>query len=39
VIIAYLNAYLLWELLYADDLVVIPESKEKLMNRLHRWKG
>ena len=29
---------LLWELLYADDLAVIAETKEELINRLNEWK-
>jgi len=28
-----------WELLYADDLVVIAESEEDLINRLNEWKS
>jgi len=28
---------LLWELLYADDLVVIAESEEELIKKLNRW--
>jgi len=28
-----------WELLYADDLVVIAEIKEDLINRLNEWKN
>ena len=27
-----------WELLYADDLVVIAESEEELIKKLTRWK-
>ena len=27
-----------WELLYADDLVIISESLEELLERLNRWK-
>ena len=27
-----------WELLYADDLVVIAESEEDLIKRLNEWK-
>jgi len=27
-----------WELLYADDLVVIAESEEELIKKLNRWK-
>ena len=27
---------LLWELLYADDLVLMAESEEKLMDKLRR---
>jgi len=27
-----------WELLYADDLVVIAETEEDLINRLNEWK-
>jgi len=29
---------LLWELLYADDLVVIAETKDDLIKRLNEWK-
>jgi len=29
---------LLWELLYADDLVVIAENEEDLIKRLNDWK-
>ena len=28
-----------WELLYADDLVVIAETKEDLIKRLNEWKN
>jgi len=28
-----------WELLYADDLVVIAENEEDLINRLNKWKN
>ena len=28
-----------WELLYADDLVVITESEEDLIKRLNEWKN
>jgi len=28
-----------WELLYADDLVVIAESEEDLIKRLNEWKN
>ena len=28
-----------WELLYADDLVVIAETEEDLIKRLHEWKN
>ena len=28
-----------WELLYADDLVVIAETEEDLINRLNEWKN
>jgi len=28
----------LWELLYADDLVVIAETEEDLIKRLNEWK-
>jgi len=28
-----------WELLYADDLVVISETKEDLIKRLNEWKN
>jgi len=27
-----------WELLYADDLVVITETEDDLMKRLNEWK-
>jgi len=27
-----------WELLYADDLVVKPETEEDLIKRLNDWK-
>ena len=27
-----------WELLYADDLALMVESKEKLLEKLKRWK-
>jgi len=27
-----------WELLYADDLIVIAESEEDLTKRLNEWK-
>ena len=27
-----------WELLYADDLVIIAESEESLMEKLGKWK-
>jgi len=27
-----------WELLYADDLVVIAESENNLITRLNEWK-
>ena len=27
-----------WELLYADDLAVIAETKEELFKRLNEWK-
>jgi len=27
-----------WELLYADDLVVIAETEEELIKRLNEWK-
>jgi len=27
-----------WELLYADDLVVIAETEDDLIKRLHEWK-
>jgi len=27
-----------WELLYADDLVVIAETEEELIKRLNQWK-
>jgi len=28
-----------WELLYADDLVVIPETMEDLVQRINEWKN
>ena len=28
-----------WELLYADDLVVIAETEEDLFKRLNEWKN
>jgi len=28
-----------WELLYADDLVVIAETEEDLTERLNEWKN
>jgi len=28
-----------WELLYADDLVVIAETEDDLTKRLYEWKG
>jgi hypothetical protein len=28
-----------WELLYADDLVLVADTKEHLMEKLRRWKG
>jgi len=28
-----------WELLYADDLVVIAETEEALIKRLNEWKN
>ena len=28
-----------WALLYADDLVVIAETKENLIKRLNEWKN
>jgi len=30
---------LLWELLYADDLVVKAETEEDLIKRLNEWKN
>jgi len=30
---------LLWELLYADDLIVIAETKGDLIKSLNEWKG
>jgi len=27
-----------WELLYADDFIVIEDSKEQLIKKLNRWK-
>jgi len=32
------RAGLSWELLYADDLVLMAESEEKLMDNLRRWR-
>jgi len=29
----------LWELLYADDLVVIAETEDDLIKRLNEWKN
>ena len=29
----------LWELLYADDLVVIAETKDYVIKRLNEWKN
>ena len=29
---------LTWELLYADDMVVIAETEEDLIKRLNEWK-
>jgi len=29
---------LAWELLYADDLVVIAETEDELIKRLNEWK-
>jgi len=28
-----------WELLYADDLIVIAETEEDLIKRLNEWKN
>jgi len=28
-----------WELLYADDLVVVDETEEDLIKRLNEWKN
>jgi len=28
-----------WEMLYADDLVVIAETEEDLIKRLNEWKN
>ena len=28
-----------WELLYADDLVVIAETEDDLIKRLNEWKN
>ena len=33
-----LLVWLLWELLYADDLVVTAETEDNLFKRLNRWK-
>jgi len=33
-----LRVALRWELLYADDLVVIAETKGDLITRLNEWK-
>jgi len=33
-----LRVALPWELLYADDLAVIAETKEELIKRLNEWK-
>jgi len=33
-----LSRELPWELLYADDLVVIAETEEGLIKRLNEWK-
>ena len=33
------RAALPWELLYADDLVVIAETEEDLIKRLNEWKN
>ena len=30
---------LLWELLYADDLVVIAETEQDLIKKLYEWKN
>ena len=27
-----------WELLYADDLVIIAESEQSLMEKMRKWK-
>ena len=27
-----------WELLYADDMVVIPETEQDLIKRINEWK-
>ena len=34
----YTRERLPWELLYADDLVLITESQEELADRLRNWK-
>jgi len=34
-----LRVALPWELLYADDLVVIAETEEDLIKRINEWKG
>jgi len=34
-----LRVALPWELLYADDLVVIAETEEDLIKRLNEWKN
>jgi len=33
------TAALPWELLYADDLIVIAETEEDLIKRLNEWKN
>jgi len=35
---AYVKKRLPWELLCADDLVVVAESEEELIKKLSRWK-
>jgi hypothetical protein len=34
----YTREGLSWELLYADDVVLITESQEELIDRLRNWK-
>jgi hypothetical protein len=28
-----------WELLYADDLALLAESREQLLEKIRRWKA